>query len=169
MKMNRILLSGTLCAAACVGVACSHLMEKEDAPIALEKTPPAVQAAIAKTLAGQKPDKIVMEDEDGKQIYEVTFHVNGQERSADITPAGDVLELESDLAVTSLPAPVTSAILKKYPGAKIGEASDVSANGAQFYEAGIKLADGSEHELQVSADGAIRSDKAEDEKDEDKK
>jgi uncharacterized membrane protein YkoI len=168
MKRNHILtLAASVLVLVMIG-ACAQLMHSNDEKtIALDQAPAAVQSAIEKTLAGQKAEKIVVEQEDGKTTYEATYHVNGQERTAEFSAAGELIEVESDVDASALPAAVTGAIQKTYPAAKITEAATVSAGGQQYYEAGIKLSDGKEREMQINADGSIRADKAEEsEKDE---
>ena len=162
MKKNRILYGLASVAAVAILGACAQFMHNDgEKVVALDQTPPAVQAAIGKALAGQKADKIVMENDEGKPTYEVVYHVNGQECSAEFTATGDLVEQESDVEASSLPSVVTGAIMQKYPSAKITEAAQVTSGGQHFYEAGIKLSDGKEREVQVNGDGSIRSDKAE--------
>jgi uncharacterized membrane protein YkoI len=165
---NQIVLGAVLLAGFTLLGGCAHTEAGDEKLIALEGTPPAVQAAINKVLAGRTADKIVTENEDGKTIYEVTYHVNGHEASADFTPVGEPIEQETDLEVSALPAAVSGAIVNKYPGSKIDEVAEVSSGGQKYYEAGVKLAGGGEHELQVNADGSIRADKTENGKKEEK-
>jgi uncharacterized membrane protein YkoI len=167
MKRKRVLLGVALLAAGYIGLGCAHSEHEDEKPITLEKTPAAVQSAITKVLAGQKADKIVTENEDGQTRYEVTYHVNGQERSAEFTAAGETVEQEADVAVGTLPAAVSDSVMRKYPGAKIDEAADVKAGGQEYYELGIKLSGGAEREVKVDANGSIRADKAEGNKEKD--
>jgi hypothetical protein len=161
MKSRSILFGSLSVAAGIVVWGCAHMNQGDEQPVALEQTPPAVQSAIAKALGSQKAEKIVIENADGKKIYEVTYHVNGQEHSAEFTPAGEMIEQEADVEVSSLPAAVSGAVLQKYPGARIDEAADVTSGGQRFFELGIKPVAGPAREMQISADGSIRADQAE--------
>jgi hypothetical protein len=161
MKSRSILFGSLAVAAGVVVWGCAQMKQGDEQPVALEQTPAAVQSAIVKALGSQKPEKIVIENVDGKKVYEVTYHVNGQEHSAEFTPAGEMLEQEADVEVSSLPPAVSAAVLQKYPGAKIEEAADVTSGGQRFYEIGVKPSSGGAREMQINADGSIRADQAE--------
>ncbi|MDQ6608681.1 MAG: hypothetical protein M3Y85_02550 [Bacteroidota bacterium] len=97
------------------------------------------------------------EKEEGN--YEVTFKEGGKSMSCVITAAGKVLETETDMAVSELPAAVTSYIAQHYKGAKVkGAATIIKADGTTEYEANIKGKD-----VMFDANGKVM--KAEKEKD----
>lgn len=74
---------------------------------------------------------------------------------------GSALAQEVEIAPAALPAPVISAVSKRYPGVVLVEAE---RSGADF-EVDIETVDGKLFELLVSADGTIlRTEKEEAEK-----
>jgi len=76
----------------------------------------------------------IWEKEDGN--YEVNFKQNGKVMSAVIQKNGTIVETETDIAISDLPASTQSYVKEHYSGAKIKEASKiVKANGEVNYEA----------------------------------
>lgn len=71
--------------------------------------------------------------------YEVNFTNGGKTMSCVVTSKGSILETETDMAVSELPAPVTAYIAQHYKGVKVKEAATiVKADGTTVYEAEIK-------------------------------
>ncbi|WP_293304465.1 PepSY-like domain-containing protein [Pedobacter sp. UBA5917] len=94
------------------------------------KVPAPVIAAFAKNHAGTKV-KWEME----KQDYEAGFTLNGKETSEVYSAKGMLLETETEIKSTELPA----AVLGKLKGAKIAEAAKITkADGTIYYEAEVK-------------------------------
>lgn len=94
------------------------------------KVPAPVIAAFTKLHAGTKV-KWEME----KQDYEAGFTLNGKETSEVYSAKGVLLETETAIKPTELPA----AVLAKLKGAKIAEAAKITkANGTIYYEAEVK-------------------------------
>ena len=101
---------------------------------AMVKAPAAAKEAFAKAHPGATGK---WEKEDAN--YEVTFKESGKTMSCIVTPNGSILETETDMPVTSLPAPVTAYIAQHYKGVKVKEAATiVKADGTTEYEANIK-------------------------------
>lgn len=102
--------------------------------IADSKVPAAAKDAFMKAhpnVAGK------WEKEEG--AYEVTFKESGKDMSCVITSKGNILETETVMPVTELPAPVTAYIAQHYKGVKVKEAATiVKADGTTEYEAHIK-------------------------------
>ena len=88
------------------------------------------------------------EVEGGKRIYEVELLESGQQRSLDITPDGQVLEVETQLSVAQLPAPVVAAAQRG--GAHIVRAERAIAGHDTTYELRIQ---GRRGELKLGPNG----------------
>lgn len=88
------------------------------------------------------------EVEGGKRIYEVELLEGGQQRSLDITPDGQVLEVETQLTVSQLPAPVVAAAQRG--GAHIVRAERAIAGHDTTYELRIQ---GRRGELKLRSNG----------------
>ncbi|ANE53719.1 hypothetical protein SY85_24885 [Flavisolibacter tropicus] len=70
--------------------------------------------------------------------YEVSFKESGNDMSCVIDQQGSILETETDMAVSKLPATITNYIHQHYKGSKIKEAAKiVKANGEINYEAEV--------------------------------
>ncbi|GAB4038545.1 PepSY-like domain-containing protein [Spirosoma gilvum] len=93
--------------------------------------PAAVKATVARLYPGVKDVK--WEKEAGN--YEAGLTHNGKELSLVIDANGNVLETETTIAISALPASVQDYVTKHYPGKKIKEAAVlIDANGKKTYE-----------------------------------
>lgn len=121
--MNRILISGAVllavvpCANAENHVSCSTL------PAAVLHQAK-IEASDA-TIRGCVKDK-----ENGKLIYEVETLKDGSSRDITLDATGTVLEVEQEVAASTLAAVVSDAIAKSANGGKIGKIESVTRNGA---------------------------------------
>ena len=95
--------------------------------------------AVAKaTIARLYPDakSVKWEKEDGN--YEAGLKHNGKQLSLVIDAKGNVLETETTIAVSALPAPVREYVTQHHAGKKIKEAAEiVDAKGRKMYEAEV--------------------------------
>ena len=96
--------------------------------------PPAAKATISRLYPGVKAVK--WEKEDGN--YEAGLTNNGKHLSLVIDAKGNVLETETTIAVSALPAPVREYVAKHHVGKKIKEAAEiVDAKGKKMFEAEV--------------------------------
>ena len=87
--------------------------------------------------------------------YEAGFKQNGITMSALITPAGELVETESDMSPAKLPAAVRATLARDYKAYKVTEAAVlVSASGATTYEAEVSQG-GKHHDVVFNADGSL--------------
>ena len=87
--------------------------------------------------------------------YEAGFKQNGITMSALITPAGELIETESDMSPAKLPAAVRAKLASDYKAYKVTEAAVlVSASGATTYEAEVSQG-GKHHDVVFNADGSL--------------
>ena len=78
-------------------------------------------------------------DKENATEYEAGFVLNGVKMSSNINTEGKWLETETTVKISDLPENVKSAILTKYPTAKITGVSKIeTANDGIQYEADIK-------------------------------
>lgn len=100
----------------------------------LIEVPTAAKATIARLYPGVKA--VTWEKEDGK--YEAGLKHNGKTWSLVVDANGNVLETETMIAESALPAAVKAYITKHHPGKKIREAAEiVDAKGRKTYEAEV--------------------------------
>ena len=74
--------------------------------------------------------------------YEAEFDLNKEETSCLFDAAGNLLETETEIAVSALPKPVSDYVAKNYAGQKIRESSKiVDSKKVTTYEAEVKEGD----------------------------
>ena len=106
--------------------ACSSKFKESQVPAAAKET-------FEKTYSGIKG---TWDKEDSN--YEVSFKKDGKDMSAIISENGTIVETETDIPVTELPATVQDYIKQHYQGMTIKEASTIAkANGEVNYEAEV--------------------------------
>jgi hypothetical protein len=100
-----------------------------------------VPAAVKATFEREYPNtKATWDKED--EGYEGEFKKDGKEMSVIIEGSGNIIETETMIAVTDLPAPISDYMSKHYSGMKVEEAAKiVKANGDVNYETEIKKKD----------------------------
>jgi len=87
--------------------------------------------------------------------YEAGFKQDGVTMSALITPAGELVETESDMSPAKLPAAVRAKLASDYKAYKVTEAAVlVSASGATTYEAEVSKG-GKHQDVVFNADGSL--------------
>ena len=114
------------------------------------QVPAAVMAAFKTTFPTMKATTWEKED----AAYEAGFKQNGIKMSALFSPAGALIETETEVAVAKLPAAVRTALTRDYPASKVTEAATiVSATGVTTYEAEV-LKNGKKQDVLFDADGS---------------
>ncbi len=117
----------------------------------LSELPQAVQAALGNAIPGVEVDEVTREVEGGHVYYEVEYEANGTDHTIELTENGDIVETETEVSASALPAGVIAYLQSHYEGAKIEEAELVTL---QFYE--IELENGRRDvEVQVLANGQV--------------
>ena len=87
--------------------------------------------------------------------YEAGFKMNGNTMSALITPAGALVETETDMPPAKLPAPVRAALARDYKAYQVTEAATLlSADGKTTYEAEVSKG-GKHQDVVFNADGSL--------------
>ncbi|GAB3243389.1 hypothetical protein GCM10027346_40200 [Hymenobacter seoulensis] len=139
--MKKYLLLLALLPLAALSVHAQKLAEKQ--------VPAAVVATFRQAHPAAKGVKWEKEDAN----YEAGYERGEKKLSVVITPTGTLLETETELAVSQLPAPVRTALTTQYKGYKVTEAAKiVTATGTTIYEAEISRA-GKKRDLLFNADG----------------
>src|SRR5262249_4310558 len=142
--MSRALV---ILAAAVLGIGAA---EKK---VSVKALPPAVRDAVKQQSAGAKLRGFTQEVEDGKTIYEAEMTLNGHGKDVSFDPAGNVVSVEEEVTLASIPAEARAAIQKAVGTGKLNKVELVTENGKTFYEAALRR-DGKSLEIQVDAQGA---------------
>ena len=121
-------------------------VKKSDLPAAVQKT--ADEQSKGATVRGYG-----QETEDGKVAYEVQLTVNGHGKDITIDPQGNVMEIEEEVDMKSLPAEVRAGLEKQAGKATLGKVESLTKHGSLVaYEAQVR--DGEKHsEIQVGPNG----------------
>jgi uncharacterized membrane protein YkoI len=78
---------------------------------------------------------------------------NGKHRDFEVDSKGNLLVVEEETTVDSIPAPAKAAILKKVGGGKLGMVELFIKGSETVYEAAYTSKDGKKHEVLVKYDG----------------
>ncbi len=145
-KIRFVLLMAVVLVFALAASAQEKKIKKSDLPAAVQKT--ADEQSKGATVKGYNS-----EVEDGKTIYEVELTVNGHSRDVSISPAGEVVELEEEVTLDSLPVEVRDGLQKKAGAGKITKVESLTKKGKLVaYEAQVRT-NGKKSEVQVGPDG----------------
>lgn len=119
--MKRTLILAALTAATVFGANAQK--------INADKLPKAIKASFAKSYPHAAKVKWEKENSD----YEASFKQEGKEISVVFDTKGIEQEIETEIKVSALPAPVQAAL----KGKKIKEAAEIKKGGKTFYEAEV--------------------------------
>ena len=113
-----------------------------------------VPAAVVATFKKAFPTVTAVQWEKEAANFEAGFHQGKTEMSVVITPAGTLLETETEMAVAQLPAPVQATLTRNFKAYKVTEAAKIvtAATGATTYEAEVSQA-GKHRDVLFNADG----------------
>src|SRR5579864_4009563 len=120
-------------------------IQKSDLPAAVQKT--ADEQSKGATVKGYNK-----EIENGKVEYEVELTVNGHSKDVSMDPQGNVLEVEEEVALNSLPSAVSEGLRQKAGKGTIHKVESLTKHGTLVaYEAQVLTA-GKRSEIQVGPD-----------------
>lgn len=118
-----------------------------------EQLPPAVEKTVAAESQGATIKGFATEMEKGKRLYEAELEINGRSKDISMDKNGNIVEVEEEVTIDSLPAAVQEALKKKAGAGTIGKIESLSKNGKLVaYEAHIKTG-AKRSEIQVGPNG----------------
>src|ERR1700761_8972551 len=88
--------------------------------LTLQDLPPAVQKTVQAELKGGEIRSIGKETEHGVQQYEVETMLKGKHRDFEVDTKGNLLVVEEETTIDTIPAPAKAAIVKKTGSGKLG-------------------------------------------------
>jgi|SRR5437667_6248426 len=149
MKQS-IKLSAALIAIALA--ACSIAVAQER-KLKREQLPPAVEKTVAKESQGATINGFATEVENGKRLYEVELTVDGRSKDISMDRNGNIVEVEAEVTMDSLPAAVQEALRKAAGAGTIGKIESLTKRGElTAYEAHVKTG-AKRSEIQVGPKG----------------
>jgi uncharacterized membrane protein YkoI len=139
-----VMVLAMCCAVSALGQ--EKKLKKSDLPAAVQKT--ADEQSKGATVRGYG-----QETEDGKVAYEVQLMVNGHSKDITMDPQGNVMEIEEEVDMKSLPAEVREGLQKQAGKATVGKVESLTKHGSLVaYEAQVR--EGKKHsEIQIGPDG----------------
>ncbi len=141
MRVTRNLTCALVLAAACAAPAGAQApANAKPAPAASPalKLPAPILAAFQKSYPNAVIKTASSEKDKGKVVWEVESTENGLGRDLVYEPDGRVVEMEEQIAVGDLPAPVTEAVKASYPKAVITKAERLTRGATLHYELQLK-------------------------------
>jgi uncharacterized membrane protein YkoI len=124
-----------------------------DTKITRAELPAAVERTVAQQSQGATIHGFSTEKENGKTVYEMELTVNGHGKDILMDAEGNVLEVEEEVALTSLPAAVQTGLAQAAGTGKIVKVESLTKqNQLVAYEA-IVQSGKSRREVQVGAKG----------------
>jgi hypothetical protein len=150
---------------AAAGCAGTH-SEKAD-KLSVKDVPESVMHSVNARFPGASVSSVEKEKEHGVFVYDLELKHEGRKYEMDVTDDGTVQQIEKEVALSNVPASVTSAVHAKYPNATIKEVMEVNTvkgktEKPDHYEVVVVNA-GKQEEVVVALDGSTVKDEDEDE------
>lgn len=150
-KRHSVMLTmGLVLCAKCLAASAQPAEQK----LTMNDLPPAVRKAVEQETKGATIRGIAKESDKGRVQYEVETTIDGHSRDLLLDQTGQVLEIEEEAALASLP-PAVSKSLGQHRTILRVETITIPKSGKVSYEATIDKA-GKKSEVMVSADGKVR-------------
>ena len=131
----------------------SGTIAAQEKQITSSNLPAPVQKTADEQSKGATVTSYKKETEAGKPAYEVKMTINGHSKDVTIDPSSNLLEIEEQVALETLPAAVRDGLQKKAGSGKITKVESITKHGKVVaYEAKVLTA-GKNSEIQVGPDG----------------
>jgi uncharacterized membrane protein YkoI len=140
--------------ALCIGIVPSLMLA--ETKIALNDLPAAVQSAVKEQTKGAQVLGFSKENEKGQTTYEVETKVNGKTRDLTFDGAGNLIEMEQEVQMDSIPERARRAIEKRAAIGSVRRLESVTHGDVVRYEATVTMSSGKNTEISVDADGTPR-------------
>jgi hypothetical protein len=115
--------------------------------------PPAVEKTVARESQGATINGFATEVENGKRLYEVELTVDGHSKDISMDKLGNIVEIEEEVAMGSLPSAVQEGLRKAAGTGTIGKIESLTKRGKLVaYEAHVKTG-AKRSEIQVGPNG----------------
>jgi hypothetical protein len=129
------------------------LAQETERPARMKDLPQAVQTTVREQSRGAAVRGLSIETENGQTFYEASLKVKGRIRDVLIDANGNVVEIEEQVTLASLPPAARAEIVKQAGNGRILTVESITKNNAIVaYEAHVKTA-GKISEIKVDPDG----------------
>jgi putative PepSY-like beta-lactamase-inhibitor len=150
--MNATIIRRALTSAFVVGLltATTYAQERK---LTRAQLPPAVEKTVAAESQGATIKGFATEVEKGKRLYEAELEINGHSKDISMDRNGNIVEVEEEVTMDSLPAVVQDALKKRAGAGTIGKIESLTKSGKLVaYEAHVKTS-AKHSEIQVGPNG----------------
>ena len=135
------------------GFALSSFVPAQEKKITREELPAAVEKTVSEQSRSGTIRGFSKEIDKGKTIYEVELRIDGHGKDISMDEHGNILEVEEEVALDSLPAAVKEGLGKTAGTGVIGKVESLTKNGKLVaFEAVVKNGT-KRQEIQVGPDG----------------
>ena len=118
-----------------------------------DELPPAVEKTVAEQSKGATIRGFTTEMEGGKRLYEVELVANGHTKDISMDKQGNIVEVEEEVSLESLPSPVKDALTSAAGSGTLAKVESLTKKGKLVaYEADVKTGT-KRSEIQVGPDG----------------
>ena len=146
----KIKVTGTLAVVA--AVAAIGVARGAEKKVTMNQLPAAVQQTVKERAQGGTIRGLVMEEDNGKTVYEAELTIGGRNTDISLDEQGKVIEAELATTLDKIPAAARAAIEKQAGAGTVTEVEEVTEKGETIYEAQIDNG-GKKSEAKVDADG----------------
>ncbi len=142
-----------LLASLVTGLTTLSTVQAQEKKIKREALPPAVERTVAEQSKDATIGGFSTEMEKGKRLYEVALKVNGHGKDISMDADGNIIEVEEEVSMDSLPAEVKAGLMQAAGTGTIGKVESLTKKGQLVaYEAIVKTGT-KRREIQVGPDG----------------
>jgi hypothetical protein len=140
-------------AALVIGLVTLSAIQAQEKKLKREELPPAVERTVAEQSKGAAIRGFSTELEGGKRLYEVELVVSGHGKDISMDEQGNIVEVEEEVSIESLPGGVKDGLTKAAGSGTIGKVESLTKRGKLVaYEAVVKTGM-KRSEIQVGPDG----------------
>ena len=149
MTINIRLFTGSVV----IALAICSVVAGQEKKITRAQLPAAVEKTVASESQGATINGFATEIEKGKRLYEVELTIDGHSKDISMDKNGNIVEIEEEVAMDSLPAAVQEGLRKAAGAGTIGKIESLTKRGKLVaYEGHVKT--GSKRsEIQVGPNG----------------
>jgi len=134
-------------------LALSATVSAQEKKIKREQLPPGVEKTVAQESREATINGFSTEIEKGKRLYEIELTISGHSKDILMDKDGNIVEVEEEVSLDSLPSAVQDALKKQAGAGKIGKIESLTKNGRLVaYEAHVKTG-AKRSEIQVGRNG----------------
>ena len=136
-----------------IALAICSVVAAQEKKITRAQLPAAVEKTVARESQGATINGFATEIENGKRLYEVELTVDGHSKDISMDKNGDIVEIEEEVAMDSLPAAVQEGLRKAAGAGTIGKIESLTKRGKLVaYEAHVKTGT-KRSEIQIRPNG----------------